>query len=216
MVLFPIITNKLMFVGDYKVAGDDKTWIGYLGTFWGAIIGGVISGTITLMGVKMTIQNQKNEEFIRIYPQMMLLGDEITAELGHFLDEMDRTKINDPSLASLVLDFQKKSEELLVKSSKVNGFIYENYKNIHNYFYHFVKYLKENSSLDEGIIIYKLDLKEVEIRKQRIRNDMKEHEKLVMEISNTFFYLTVVDRVPKKFKRMTQKHLKKAKKNLEK
>lgn len=60
MLLFPIITNGLMFVGDFKVAGDDKTWIGYLGSFWGAILGGIISGTITLMGVRTTINH--NEE----------------------------------------------------------------------------------------------------------------------------------------------------------
>lgn len=75
MILFPILTNILMFVGDYKVAGDDKTWIGYLGSFWGAIIGGVISGAITLIGVQITISNQDRKEFINLYPQRKIALD---------------------------------------------------------------------------------------------------------------------------------------------
>lgn len=92
MVIFPIITNELMFIKSYRVADDTKTWIGFIGSFWGAIIGGIISGAITLIGVRMTIQNQKNEEFIRIYPQMMLLGDEITASIRHFFEELTSEK----------------------------------------------------------------------------------------------------------------------------
>jgi len=64
-----------MFVGDYKVAGDDKTWIGYLGSFWGAIIGGVISGIITLIGVQITISNQDRKEFINQYPHRKIALD---------------------------------------------------------------------------------------------------------------------------------------------
>lgn len=37
------------------VAGDDKTWISTLGSFWGAIVGGIIAGAITLYGVRATI-----------------------------------------------------------------------------------------------------------------------------------------------------------------
>ncbi|SDM75143.1 hypothetical protein SAMN04488137_1768 [Fictibacillus solisalsi] len=56
-VIVPIITNELMFIGHFKVAGKSPdTWIGYLGSFWGAIIGGVISGVITLVGVMITIK----------------------------------------------------------------------------------------------------------------------------------------------------------------
>lgn len=75
MILIPIITNYLMFIGDFKVAGDVDTWIGYLGSFWGAIIGGTISGAITLVGVRLTIKNQDRKEFINLYPQRKLAID---------------------------------------------------------------------------------------------------------------------------------------------
>ncbi|URM31589.1 hypothetical protein LLY41_14300 [Cytobacillus firmus] len=73
-ILFPVIINCLMFVNIFPVAGDEKTWISSLGTFWGAIIGGVVSGTLTLIGVKIsvegsfkgirkTIEHQEKENF---------------------------------------------------------------------------------------------------------------------------------------------------------
>jgi hypothetical protein len=75
MILVPVLTNILMFVGEFKVAGDAETWIGYFGSFWGAIIGGIISGAITLIGVRLTITNQDRKEFIAMYPERKMITD---------------------------------------------------------------------------------------------------------------------------------------------
>lgn len=74
MIIFPIMINGLMFFNLIPVSGNEVTWISSLSTFWGAIIGGVISGTLTLLGVRMsvkasfkglntTIEHQENEKF---------------------------------------------------------------------------------------------------------------------------------------------------------
>lgn len=210
MIIFPIVTNYLMFFNIFPVAEDEKTWIGYLGSFWGAIIGGVISGAITLIGVRMTIQNQKNEEFIRIYPQMMLLGDGITDSLKHFLEEINEVGQNTFDIVHIVRKYKSLSDEHLRNSTKINGFVYENYKHIHGHFYYFDKYIKDNSTHDEyGVPVYNLDPAKIEHFKRLIRNGLEEHDKLTLNISNTFFTLTVVDRVPKKYKKLTRKTLKK-------
>ncbi|MGE7607665.1 hypothetical protein ACQKML_13740 [Peribacillus frigoritolerans] len=218
MLLFPVITNWLMFVGNFKVAGDDKTWIGFLGSFCGAIIGGIISGTITLMGVRLTIQSQKNEEFMRIYPQLMLYGDEITASLKHFLEEVRVEDFNSHDVVYTVKKYHELSAELLVKAGNINGFVYENYKNIHGYFYYFNKYLNDLTSYDNewGRPEYDFDKTKIQHYIRLISNDLKKHEDLISEISNSFFYITVVDRVPKKWKRWTRKNVDKVKKKLEK
>jgi hypothetical protein len=55
-----------MFVVGFRVAGDEKTWIGYLSSFWGTVIGGVISGVIILMVLELqliTMKEKRNEEF---------------------------------------------------------------------------------------------------------------------------------------------------------
>jgi uncharacterized membrane protein YgaE (UPF0421/DUF939 family) len=57
MIVSPIVINILMFFRILPVQGEINTWISTLGTFWGAIIGGVISGTLTLIGVNMTIKS---------------------------------------------------------------------------------------------------------------------------------------------------------------
>ncbi len=74
MIVLPVLINGLMFFNLFPVSGNEVTWISSLSTFWGAIIGGIISGTLTLIGVKMsvkasfkgldkTIQHQENEKF---------------------------------------------------------------------------------------------------------------------------------------------------------
>ncbi|MEE3951643.1 hypothetical protein [Peribacillus frigoritolerans] len=53
----PILINWLMFRHYFPVAGNEVTWINSLSSIWGAIIGGVISGALTLIGVNITIKN---------------------------------------------------------------------------------------------------------------------------------------------------------------
>ncbi|SMQ75935.1 hypothetical protein SAMN05444673_2574 [Bacillus sp. OV166] len=57
MILFPILINILMFINIFPVSGDQNSWISTLGTFWGAILGGVISGALTLIGVNITVKS---------------------------------------------------------------------------------------------------------------------------------------------------------------
>lgn len=219
LIICPTLINTLMFFDFFNipVKGDETIWIPTLGTFWGALIGGVISGALTLIGVRMTIQNQKNEEFTRMYPRLLLLGDEITASLKHFLEESNVNDLKPVDIVSSVRKYHSISRELLVKASNINGFVYENYKNINGYFYYFNKYLNDNSSYNEwGEIEYDFDDKEIQHYMNLIKDCLEYHEKLILEISNDFLNLTVVDRVPKKWKRRIRKDVEKIKKELEK
>lgn len=66
----PLVTNTLMFIKapDFLVPeegiSDNGVWIGFMATFFGAIIGGTISGLITYLGVLKTInsQNEQNKK----------------------------------------------------------------------------------------------------------------------------------------------------------
>ncbi|WP_409297736.1 hypothetical protein V1498_06770 [Peribacillus sp. SCS-26] len=55
LIIFPIVINYLMYLKLLPVKGEINTWISTLGTFWGAIIGGVISGILTLVGVRKSV-----------------------------------------------------------------------------------------------------------------------------------------------------------------
>jgi hypothetical protein len=88
-IVVPVITNYLMFVGNFKVAGDEKTWIGYLGSFWGAIIGGAISGYITLMGVGLTINHAEKIRKQDEYPKKINNLEKLINKLESNLKEIE-------------------------------------------------------------------------------------------------------------------------------
>ncbi|MES5944038.1 hypothetical protein [Bacillus cereus group sp. MG6] len=66
----PLLTNILMSIKapDFLVPKEgistDGVWVGFMATFYGAIIGGTISGLITYLGVLKTInsQNEQNKK----------------------------------------------------------------------------------------------------------------------------------------------------------
>jgi hypothetical protein len=51
----PFIVNYLTFFRVLPIKGSEETWISTLGSFWGAIVGGMISGILTLFGVILTL-----------------------------------------------------------------------------------------------------------------------------------------------------------------
>lgn len=73
-IAIPVIINVLMFITIFPVSGDSGIWINSLSTIWGSIVGGVIAGVLTLIGVKisvvasfkgieLTIKHQETERF---------------------------------------------------------------------------------------------------------------------------------------------------------
>lgn len=90
LIIFPIITNALMFINTIKVAGNENTWIGFLGSFGGAIIGGVISGAITLVGVRLTIEHAEKNRRIDEYPKKINNLEILIKKLEKNLEEIER------------------------------------------------------------------------------------------------------------------------------
>ncbi|QHA36865.1 hypothetical protein D5E69_14275 [Rossellomorea marisflavi] len=76
-IALPVLINLLMFFRVLPVSGDEKTWISTLGTFWGSISGGLISGAITYFGVKMTIDSSENEINKSINEQRRIREEEL-------------------------------------------------------------------------------------------------------------------------------------------
>jgi len=74
----PIIVNWIMFQGKWKVAGVISNWIG----FYGAYIGSVFGGLITLLGVKLTIDAQERVRIRNSYPKKIRLIHGIIKKLN--------------------------------------------------------------------------------------------------------------------------------------
>lgn len=70
LISFPIFTNLLMFssvpeflrfLAPYGIS-ENPVWIGFIATFFGATIGGVISGLFTYLGVRKTLLFQVRKD----------------------------------------------------------------------------------------------------------------------------------------------------------
>lgn len=57
LLVGPMLINLLMFEQkSFKVSGDETLWVPALSTYFGALIGGLVSGLLTLIGVKLTLK----------------------------------------------------------------------------------------------------------------------------------------------------------------
>ncbi|MGC7871543.1 hypothetical protein ACPUYX_08410 [Desulfosporosinus sp. SYSU MS00001] len=81
MVLTPISVNLLMLVSTPLTVGDKIVWIGFFGSFLGAIFGGLF----TLAGIWFTIQIQENQKFIDTYVSKMLAIDSVLDEISRVI-----------------------------------------------------------------------------------------------------------------------------------
>ncbi|MFI8688536.1 hypothetical protein [Rossellomorea sp. NPDC077527] len=81
-IFIPVIVNSLMFDGPFTVKGTEESWISFFGSFWGAILGGIISGGLTLIGVYLTISRQRETDFENKYPKMALKGNKIEERIN--------------------------------------------------------------------------------------------------------------------------------------
>ncbi|QOR65797.1 hypothetical protein IM538_18605 [Cytobacillus suaedae] len=195
LLFTPIVTNKLMFIGGFKVSEGPNVWIGYLGSFWGAILGGIISGVITLLGVKLTIENQKRNEFINSYPRKRMFGDEISEKIHEFVTEISLIKglnsNNKNKIAGLVKVFYYSLPDMIEKSIEIDGHVYSNLQNIKSIVDSMLKYIEANTSRDfYGDPDYELEVKEILRYQDLIVDCLSNHNYQIGELTNKFNKLT--------------------------
>ncbi|WP_226673464.1 hypothetical protein [Rossellomorea aquimaris] len=97
-LLIPYITNLLMFARPYQWLAPngiaiENPWIGYIATYYGATIGGLISGLFTYLGVKKTLAAQRikdDEDHKRNHRAILEVQEIYGAEL--FLSNIKQRK----------------------------------------------------------------------------------------------------------------------------
>lgn len=79
LIFIPILINGLMFnQGLIKVHGSNEdVWISSLASYFGAIIGGVVSGVLTLLGVQLTINKSSQDVRLTMVEQELQREDDI-------------------------------------------------------------------------------------------------------------------------------------------
>jgi len=77
LIIGPVIVNLFMSFRIGEVYGDEGVWIPSLSTYYGAILGGVISGLLTLFGVRLTINTSTKEVNKTIREQQKIREEEL-------------------------------------------------------------------------------------------------------------------------------------------
>ncbi|MEE3806078.1 hypothetical protein V2H29_03845 [Lysinibacillus fusiformis] len=126
IALIPVFLNWLInHEVSYKVARDND-WIGFHASYLGGIMGGLISGLLTLGGVWLTIDNQKKKDSIDRYPKIRMNADEVLEKI-RVISNIDKS-LNEGrwhDLHSNTGSITKEKDTLIRLSAEVNGYFYE-------------------------------------------------------------------------------------------
>lgn len=129
----PIIISQLIRipVGNWTIAGEGD-WVGFLGSYIGAILGGIISGALTLGGVILTINHQKRQRFIDEYPHKRMLIDDVIDDIDDIFVcvSEDFSVIEDVRELFRIASIMSEDDELLERASGVSGKFYKLVKDI--------------------------------------------------------------------------------------
>ncbi|MGN8647878.1 hypothetical protein ACTNEO_04985 [Gracilibacillus sp. HCP3S3_G5_1] len=93
-----------------------------------AILGGIVSGGLTLIGVKATLNNQYNKDFKDLYPRRKMILDEEIEVMGKIISFIENEIINSINNSQRLDDRIKLMESLIENATIVNGETYENTK----------------------------------------------------------------------------------------
>jgi hypothetical protein len=195
LITVPMIVNGLMFMDGMMVAGDDKTWIGFLGSFVGAIAGGVISGLLTLFGVILTINRQRDIDFENRYPKIALHGKKIKNEIQELIININKLSENKSFhnyVGLKVEDIRQNSEQLLEWSAEISG---EAFNNVDAFLQILSQF--ETEVISKGITFYSDDPNDIEnltikdeiVQKyiESIRTVLKTHTMILNQLAEQYY-----------------------------
>lgn len=147
--------NKLSVTDDLNA-----TWIGSLASYWGGILGGIISGTLTIIGVAWTIKYYRDSDAVKsrleYMPFLMLETDRFTKRKEDIIKEDIIKDINIYEIYSSELKFKiEKNKKTITKNKeKIKEKIFYCKINIKNIGNGFAKTLVINTGENIGGIAY--------------------------------------------------------------
>lgn len=127
IIVTPIMFNLLFLSWRSSVTfGDLSDWISWWGMTFSSIIGGIISGGLTLTGVIITIKHQEHEKFLENYSENRAKLDEILREAIEVKRVLNYEK-NNGEINNLIEFLRMKTKyfsTLLKMSAEINYNLY--------------------------------------------------------------------------------------------
>ncbi|MDW4528099.1 hypothetical protein R3398_17165 [Rossellomorea marisflavi] len=136
--LLPLGVNALMFIPLGALVSENIIWIGFFGSY----LGGIVSGLLTLRGVRLTIEENQKKSLMESLPEKLMYLEEIIFILErqkkllikNFKEEDAPSKLN-PRYRDRIKYTLEYLEEggLLKNSAKVNVITYRSTRKLFNY-----------------------------------------------------------------------------------
>lgn len=167
----------------------------------GAILSGIIAGSLTLLGVYLTIEQQKTKEFLNKYPQLKNNAEEILDSLNDIINLLNTyNEENKKSIIASVIDFSEKEiDSLRVKSIPCGGRVFSEIMKIKKTLNAFVTQARADVNIrsDGGgsyiVGYYATDenmedfIKELTVSKERIYEEINKEEEKFNSFYNLWF-----------------------------
>jgi hypothetical protein len=128
IITLPIITNYLTFIRiPFLPTNQNSVWIGFFGSFFGSIIGGLL----TLIGIYLTIKREHYEKIISNFGIKIRKVDEVSNSLEKLIDEIAKIEnpVNHVDFVNryheeINNEILRKIREIKVLASEVNAELY--------------------------------------------------------------------------------------------
>lgn len=167
LIFGPVIVNFLMSFRIWEVYGDENIWIPSLSTYYGAILGGVISGLLTLFGVRLTINTSTEEVNRTIRDQQKIREDDL---------KYNSVKEQVHKLYNPIISFQNK---IYMKYTHYNFNLFSNEEKND-----FIKLISENEIYADANLYQELILFSIALRNGEREKVVKHYRNVIMMTTN--------------------------------
>ena len=140
---FPMFVNYIVLYNGDKfdwlkpngIVSGNNQWVGFLASYSGSILGGIIGGAMTLIGVRLTINNKNKEDMINMYPSKRIKIKDFKKIISNldkkfnplFSKRVTEYNLNDTKeyvlkINEIVREFETE-EKISENAGEVNGFL---------------------------------------------------------------------------------------------
>lgn len=169
VVISPLFLNFLLISWRSSYAfGSTSDWIGLWGVVLSSILGGIISGGLTLLGVILTIQRTERRDFLKRYSETKTKIDEILMETVGAVRILRKCSEGSCDFESLIKYLENKTSNFSMLMKIASDVRYELYEDIRFYYVmelevllNLLRNLKWRH--DEGLLSYREMLKKFDL-----------------------------------------------------
>lgn len=171
LIMFPLVTNYIMLLEPPEIITIlDDDWVGFFASYFGAIFGGVIAGSLTYLGVRLTILNQENRDDLESssHKKMLLTQLKFTYDMFSNLPPEETKGVN--------VEFCIYDKEWYKHLHYIDNLTLNEFRTIVNWFYS-INYIEIEAKKTKGVL-------QIAYIKRYLNNNLKDIAPIIDKISS--------------------------------